>query len=135
MTYGELLLKAKQAKSAEELLTLAKENDIELTEESANAYFEQLRKVGELSDDELDNVAGGGCHATDNRLIVTTHNKCELWACKDCGGSHKDKSLLFYEEHYCKKTDSNGWRVICSTCKYYTYERGLCLCNNLNNIG
>lgn len=134
MIYKELLLKAKQAKSAEELLTLAQENGIELTEESANTYFEQLHKIGELADEELDNVAGGGCHATDNRLIVTTHNKCELWACKDCGKSHKDNFLL-YDEHYCKETDSNGWKVICSTCKYYTYERGLCLCNNLNNIG
>ena len=39
----ELLEKAKQAKSAEELLTLAKENDIELTEENAKAYFEQFK--------------------------------------------------------------------------------------------
>ena len=134
MTHGEMILKAKQAKSAEELLALAKENGIEITEKEAVAYFEQLNRNGELADDELDNVAGGGCHATDNRLIVTTHNKCDLWTCKDCGGTHKDNFLL-YDEHYCKEGDQNGWKVICCTCKYYTYERGLCLCNNLNNIG
>ena len=134
MTHGEMILKAKQAKSAEELLALAKENGIEMTEKEAVSYFEQLNKRGELADDELDQVSGGGCHATDNRLIVTTHNKCELWACKDCGKSHKNNMPL-YDEHYCKEDDRNGWRVICSTCKYYTYERGLCLCNNLNNIG
>ena len=33
----ELIAKAKQAKSPEELMTLAKENGIELTEESAQA--------------------------------------------------------------------------------------------------
>ncbi len=58
----ELLAKAKEAKTPEELMSLAKENGIEMTEESAKAYFEQLNpKTGELSDDELDNVAGGGC--------------------------------------------------------------------------
>lgn len=65
----ELLEKAKQAKSAEELLTLAKENDIELTEENAKAYFEQLNPpTGELSDAELDNIAGGGCNSEDGHL-------------------------------------------------------------------
>lgn len=65
----ELLEKAKQAKSAEELLTLAKENDIELTEENAKAYFEQLNPPkGELSDAELDNIAGGGCNSEDRHL-------------------------------------------------------------------
>ena len=47
------------------LIALAKENGIELTEESAQAYFNQLNpKTGELADDELsdselDNVSGG----------------------------------------------------------------------------
>lgn len=61
----ELIAKAKQTKSPEELMALAKENGIELTEESAQAYFNQLNpKTGELADDELsdselDNVSGG----------------------------------------------------------------------------
>lgn len=55
----ELIEKAKQAKSAEELFTAAKENGVELSEEEARDYFEQLNKSGELSDDELDNVSGG----------------------------------------------------------------------------
>lgn len=67
----ELLEKAKAAKSAEELLKLAKENGVELTNEESAAYFAQLNKSGELSDEELDNVAGGGCHAKDGRLVIT----------------------------------------------------------------
>ena len=55
----ELIAKAKKAKSAEELLALAKENGIDLTEDEARTYFEQLNTKGELSDDELDMVAGG----------------------------------------------------------------------------
>ena len=58
----ELLAKAKAAETPEALLTLAKENGIELTDEEAKAYFDRLHpQTGELSDDELDNVAGGGC--------------------------------------------------------------------------
>ena len=56
----ELLEKAKTAKSAEELLEMAKAENIELTEEQAAKAFAELNKTGELSDEELDNVAGGG---------------------------------------------------------------------------
>ena len=55
----ELIAKAKAAKSAEELLALAKENNVELTEEAAKTYFEQLSANGAVSDDELGAVAGG----------------------------------------------------------------------------
>ena len=55
----ELLEKAKTAKSAEELIEMAKEENIALTEEEAAKAFEELNKNGELSDEELDNVAGG----------------------------------------------------------------------------
>ena len=66
---NELIAKAKEAKTPEELMVLAKENNMELTEESAQVYFNQLNpKTGELSDDELDNVAGGGCQSDNGRL-------------------------------------------------------------------
>ena len=55
----ELLEKAKTAKSAEELLELAKAENIELTAEQAKEYFATIHASGELSDEELDNVAGG----------------------------------------------------------------------------
>lgn len=73
----ELIEKARAARSAEELLALAKENDVEMTEESAAAYFAQLNPVsGELSDDELDNVSGGGCKASNGHTIVTSELNC-----------------------------------------------------------
>ena len=56
----ELIEKAKTAKSAEELLEMAKAENIELTEEEAAQAFAKMNKNGELSDEELDNVAGGG---------------------------------------------------------------------------
>lgn len=56
----ELVAKAKEAKTSEELMALAKEVGIDMTEESAALAFEQLNsKTGELSDSELDNVSGG----------------------------------------------------------------------------
>ena len=55
----ELIAKAKAAKSAEELFELAKANNVEMTEEEAKTYFEQLNANGAVSDDELGAVAGG----------------------------------------------------------------------------
>ena len=58
---NEIIEKVKTAKSAEELLEMAKAENIELTEAQAAKAFAELSKNGELSDEELDNVAGGGC--------------------------------------------------------------------------
>ena len=56
----ELIAKAKAAKNTEELLELAKENGVELSEEEAKTCFEQLHANSEVSDDELEAVSGGG---------------------------------------------------------------------------
>ncbi|MDE6730904.1 MAG: Nif11-like leader peptide family RiPP precursor [Oscillospiraceae bacterium] len=55
----ELMKKARQANSIAELLSLAKENGIALTQDEAENYFAQLHQSVELSDEELDQVAGG----------------------------------------------------------------------------
>ena len=55
----ELLEKAKTAKTAEELIEMAKAENIELSAEQAAKAFAELHKAGELSDEELDNVSGG----------------------------------------------------------------------------
>ncbi len=57
----EMMQQAKQCKSAEELLELAKENGIELGAEEATAYFAALHNEGAMSDEELDAASGGGC--------------------------------------------------------------------------
>lgn len=61
MENKELFEKARGTNSPEELLALAKENGIELDEKEAKVFFEQLHNSEELSDEELNNVAGGGC--------------------------------------------------------------------------
>ncbi|MGM9644946.1 MAG: hypothetical protein ACI3X1_07655 [Eubacteriales bacterium] len=56
---NEMIEKAKAARNEEEMLELAKAENIEMTAEEAAKYFAELHKTGELEDDELDNVAGG----------------------------------------------------------------------------
>ena len=61
-----LIEKAKTAKSAEELLEIAKENNVEMTADEAATCFAQLNpKSGELNDDDLEAVAGGACARTE----------------------------------------------------------------------
>lgn len=55
----EFIAKEKEANSVEELLALARKNNIELTEEQAQEYYDRLRTDGELADGELDVAAGG----------------------------------------------------------------------------
>ena len=121
----EILEKARQAKSAEELIALAKENGEELSEEEAAAYLAQLNKSGELSDEELDSVAGGGCHKKDGRLVVSYLHSCDQFVCKSCGRSG---------EHTHHVGNIVTIDPSCELCKYCSYEKGLWLCNHPANI-
>ena len=123
----ELLAKAKNAKTPEELIALANENGMEMTEESAEAYYNLLHtQNGEVSDDELDNVAGGGCH-NGGKLVVSVMHYCDEWRCKDDGSQCDIDGIL---------VNCNTCRVAayCFSCKYCSYEKGLWLCNNPVNM-
>ena len=63
----ELLEKAKQAKTAEELLAMAKEENVELTEEQSAKAFAELNKTGELSNVEND---AGIIYDSENDLVI-----------------------------------------------------------------
>ena len=86
----EMIEKAKAAKSAEELLELAKAGGVEMTADEAATYFAQLgTKSGELYDDDLDNVAGGACSSNSanyahegDRVRVINGRRCSV-----CGGT------------------------------------------------
>ena len=80
----ELIEKGKKAGTPEELAAIARENGMKMTDEEAKTYFEQLHpKTGELADEELDNVAGGGCYARDGYLWTTIGHKCRHYEQKD----------------------------------------------------
>ena len=99
----ELIAKAKETKTPEELAALAKETGMELDAGKAKACFDYLHpKTGELADEELDNVAGGGCYTDDGRLKTTCGYKCK---------------------HYVEGRTS-GVKGTCYICKYWGNDPG-----------
>ena len=80
----ELIAKAKEAKSAEELLAVTKENNVDITEDAAKEIYNSLHVTGELADDELDAVAGGcgaSAHPPKASLVLSNCPKCGLTEC------------------------------------------------------
>ena len=57
----DMIQRAKQCKTAEELVALAKSEGIDITKEEAYAYLIELENF-ELDSLELVKVAGGGCY-------------------------------------------------------------------------
>ena len=90
----ELIEKAKEAKNPDELMSLAKENGIGLTEEETKAYFDRLHpQTGELSDSELDNVSGGSCLSDDPYDTCMADGYClSDYVCSRCGTRGIDHS-------------------------------------------
>ena len=130
----EMIQKAKTAKSADELLKLAEENEIEMSAEETKAFFEQLNaKSGELSDDELDNVAGGGCKSSTGRTVVTSGCKCftgkYMTICKGGGmwvnnddvvrNDNLKLRMLWY---------TNCGTETCGGCRFLEFEGGIGVC-------
>ena len=99
----ELITKAKAAKSVEELLELAKASNVELSEEQAKEYFAKLNPTkGELSDDELDDVSGGGCGESKTKYCPNCNSELRMmsegtgnfsmkfyYLCDSCGYKEK----------------------------------------------
>ena len=56
----EMLEKAMQCKTADELMSLAKSEGFEITKDEAEAYFAEFADI-ELDEKALRNVAGGSC--------------------------------------------------------------------------
>ena len=93
----ELIRKAKAAKSAEDLLALAKENNVEMTVEEAKTYFEQLNANGAVSDEELNLVAGGSCPSEEDGENAQRTNS---HPCPKCG---EPTSPTFDKRYRCNK--------------------------------
>ena len=73
----EILEKAAQCETAEELIALAKKAGCEITKAEAEAFLAELENC-ELDAADLDKVAGG-----DNQSCYTKDNptgKCSLWS-------------------------------------------------------
>lgn len=59
MTPFDLISLAQKAQSVEELVALAREDRIRISEEDAKIYYDRWHGECELSDDDLDAVGGG----------------------------------------------------------------------------
>ena len=135
MEIKDMIAKGAQAQSAQELKELAAKEDWQMSDEEAASYFEELKeltsekKTGELNDDELDNVSGGGCYKG-KRLVVTTMHSCMEWSCK-CGNPSNMTPAELVNLGRCPKCRRGK---TCGNCKYCSYEKGLWLCNNPKNM-
>ena len=58
----EMMEKAEQCKTADDLVALAKASGVTLTKEEADAYLAEMDNM-ELDEEALDNVAGGSSYA------------------------------------------------------------------------
>lgn len=88
----------------------------------------------ELSDDELDAVAGG-MYARDGRMVVTVGYTCEHFLCK-CGGTGGMSKVAFgklFEIKLPLTCYNCGSRTNCKHCRNMSYEKGLWLCNAPQN--
>ncbi len=75
----KMLAQARKAQSAEELLQLAKDNGMdEFAMEDAEDVYAQMHASGEMSDEEMENVAGGCTTKVDGQkyTVVTSGLKC-----------------------------------------------------------
>ena len=74
----EILAKALECKTADDLVSLAKANGVTLTKEEAEAYLAELDDI-ELDEKALDKVAGGSCYtqtSCDDNECNPAHPKC-----------------------------------------------------------
>jgi hypothetical protein len=104
----EQIEKARKASSVNELMSLANEEGFSFSEEVACGCFEQLhRGEGEVSDDELDNVAGG-CYLDKKGTADTSCTQYEASydkGFKDCsscvhGRGKGDFDFTIYCDYY-----------------------------------
>lgn len=127
MVNNEILEKAKTAKSAEEIMNIMRENGAEdFSEETAKTYFDFFnKKSGELSDEELENAAGG-CKCN-GKTVVSCYHSCH------CGQWEKVTALNDF-----RRTDHEGLRKLwyantlssntCGTCYHLGFSGGTGYC-------
>ena len=90
----ELLKRLGGVKSPEEVTAIAKEYGQELTQEQAQELSDKLNAgavSGELSDEELDTVAGGGIYES----FWEAYKQAQI--CNDCHDPEKKTNSYFYK--------------------------------------
>ena len=124
----EQFVKAKEAKSAEELIALAKKDGMEMSAEQAEKLFDALNKQGELNDEELEQVAGGWSPFdwvediinwfTDPDTYDVRYNADTLhYVCPLCSGQLASRGYEYsgegdYEKYTCESCGAWFWHFL-----------------------
>ena len=115
----ELIAKAKTAKSPEELLEFAKANGVEMTEEEAKTYFEQIHANGTVSDDDLTAVTGGGDCFTDHEdyanLTYGLKDRVRILNGNRCPKCHSDCGVVVASASGSSRSTA-PYSVMCTNC-------------------
>ena len=98
---AKIIKAVSNAKTEEELLALVKAEGLDCSEEMVKAYFAQNNKTGELADDELDNVVGGGCGSSTPPYV------CEDWHPEIDGDPYNRDNNPCYR---CRNSGAAVWR-------------------------
>ena len=114
----ELIAKAKEVKSVEELSALLKEYGIEITEEDAKALFDAFSSDGELTDDELGAVAGGKAFMLGPWQEWETHDVTPFTRCRvNCFQPNWEANSLYINNSLCmacvhfKPNQTDPWGI------------------------
>ena len=117
-----------------------------MTAEQAAAIFNSINRSGEISDEELENTAGGCAVRAHGQKMVSALNSCGHWKCKYCNeynGTDLKKKDHYLDEEYLvdcvgaclPESDTPMYSFKergheCHDCYYCSYERGAWWCNN-----
>jgi hypothetical protein len=133
MASGELKKQYLAAANDGKINEFLSSHGCDASESELNAFLSNPKELpqGEVSDDELDAVAGGTCYH-DGRPVVTIANYCDYWTCEDCGTTDIE-DYYFTDYHYDEsgyKCAHCGLKVYCMNCRYCHYEDALWQCYN-----
>lgn len=92
----DLLEKLKKTEKTEEFIILLKKNGIDIEKEKAEEYFKTLHRNGEIDDDELDKVSGGGCYSSEGYLMTTCGYRCSNFTRSVAAGNKENCSSCMY---------------------------------------
>ncbi len=130
----EMMQQVRTCQSVEEVIALGRENGMEISEELAYEYLKMLAPVyGEIEDEELDNVAGGGCKTKvngKNYTVVTSYKGCFTgrWEkVKNSNGGWKRSDNNFLRETwYSNSNNASGNQ--CGNCMHLEFKGGTGYC-------
>ena len=130
----EILAKVRAAKSADELIEIAKENGRDITAEQAEVLFKSLSQNGELSYEELESAVGG-CRTGNGERVVTAGLVCPAagaWECETC---HKPTGRCTCgRKHFIlvsgNTTPHFNAQNVCGSCAHSVYTKGRLICTS-----